>query len=170
MIEIEPPPAEGMFRELLWIHAMIRRDLETVRDLAQRVRDGAAPAAVTEAIRGLQTEGPLWKLRVNCLYYCRVVHAHHSIEDIHLFPALRRDDPALAPVVDRLEADHLRISGNLDAVSAATRALGAQDDATNRERLVAALDDLAEHLLDHLAFEEASIGPTLSQWQSWPLA
>src|SRR5687768_8278324 len=101
MIEIEPPPAEGMFRELLWIHAMIRRDLEMVRDLAQRVRDGAAPAAVTEAIRGLQTEGPLWKLRVNCLYYCRVVHAHHSVEDIHLFPALRRDDPALAPVVDR---------------------------------------------------------------------
>lgn len=170
MIEIEPPPAEGMFRELLSIHAMIRRDLETVRELARRVRDGAPPAEVTETIRGLQTEGPLWKLRANCLYYCRVVHAHHAIEDVHLFPAIRRSDPALTPVVDRLEADHLRISGNLDAVSAATRALGAQDDLANRARLVATLDELAEHLLAHLSFEETAIGPTLSQWQSWPVS
>ncbi len=110
MIEIEPPPAEGMLRELLWIHDMIRRDLETVRTLAQQVREGAPAIAVHDAIRGLQTEGPLWKLRVNCLYYCRVVHAHHTIEDVHLFPTLRRTEPALGPVVDRLEADHLRIS------------------------------------------------------------
>jgi hypothetical protein len=169
-IEIELPPAEGMFRELLWIHGMIRRDLETIRDLAQRVRDGAPAADVGETIRGLQTEGPLWKLRANCLYYCRVVHAHHTIEDVHLFPAIRRSDPSLDTVVDRLEADHLRISDHLDAVEAATRALGREDDAANRERLVAALDELADHLLAHLTFEETSIGPTLSQWRSWPVS
>lgn len=169
MIEIEPPPAEGVLRELLWVHAMIRRDLETVCDLARRVSDGATVTEVRNTIRGLQTEGPLWKLRVNCIYYCRVVHAHHSLEDVHLFPAVRRADPALAAVVDRLEADHLKISDHLDAVEAATRNLGDADGPPERERLVAALDGLAEHLLAHLSFEEAAIGPILSQWRQWPV-
>src|SRR5262245_45388134 len=115
----QPQPwthAEGLMRELLWVHAMIRRDLQTVQQLAARVRAGARADEVRTAIRSLQTDGPLWKLRVHCLHYCRFVHAHHSLEDVHLFPIIRRSDPALGPVVDRLEADHLQISDFLDAI------------------------------------------------------
>ena len=146
------PPAEGLFRELLWVHAMIRRDLATVQRLAARVQDGAPAAEVRAAIRDLQTEGPLWKLRVNCLYYCRFVHHHHTLEDTALFPILRRTNPALGPIVDRLEADHLQISGHLDAVEAAANGLDTGEEPIHRERLATTLGDLAEHLLAHLAF------------------
>ena len=164
----DPALATGMFRELLWVHSMIREDLDTVRRLAGEVQAGAPPAAVSAAIDELQTERPLWRLRANCLYYCRVVHTHHTIEDVHIFPALRRADPALGPAVDRLEADHLRIGDQLNAVAAATRDLGRADTAAHRARLVSDLDALADHLLAHLSFEEGAIGPTLSTWNRWP--
>ena len=162
------PPAEGLFRELLWVHAMIRRDLATVRRLAERVGEDAPAEEVRATARGLQTEGPLWKLRVNCLSYCRFVHGHHGLEDAALFPAVRRAEPALGPAVDRLEADHLRIAGYLDAVEAAAAGLGTADEADHRDRLVETLGELAEHLLAHLAFEEKAIGPTLSRWHGLP--
>ena len=142
--------------------------LATVRRLAERVRDGAPAEEVRAVLRGLQTEGPLWKLRVNCLAYCRFVHAHHAIEDVHLFPILRRAEPALGPAVDRLEADHLRIAGHLGAVEAAAAGLDTEEETGRRERLVETLDGLAEHLVAHLAFEEEAIGPTLSRWDRLP--
>jgi hypothetical protein len=162
------PPAEGLFRELLWVHAMIRRDLATVQRLAERVQAGAPAAEVRSTIRDLQTEGPLWKLRVNCLSCCRFVHHHHTLEDALLFPLLRRAEPALGSVVDRLEADHLQIAGYLDAVETAADGLETEDEPVHRERLAATLADLAEHLLAHFAFEEESIGPTLSRWHGLP--
>lgn len=112
--------------------------------------------------------GTLWKLRVNCLYYCRFVHAHHHGEDVALFPALRRTNPALGPVVERLVADHRKVSGLLDQIEASANALGAQDGTTPRARLVQALNDLSTDLLAHLAFEEEAIGPTLLEWETWP--
>lgn len=169
MSNTEAPPAEGLFRELLWVHAMIRRDLATVRRLAERVEEGAGAEEVRSTIRELQTEGPLWKLRVNCLYYCRFVHGHHALEDVHLFPILRRIAPALGPAVDRLAADHLRISDHLDAVEAAAEGLATPDEAAHRRQLVDALAELAEHLIAHLAYEEDAIGPTLSRWEHLPV-
>ena len=38
-----------------------------------------------------------------------------------------------------------------------------------RFELVAALTELEEHLLSHLAFEEESLGPLLSTWDRWPV-
>jgi hypothetical protein len=163
------PPAEGLFRELLWVHAMIRRDLATVQRLAARVQEGAPAEEVRAAIRDLQSEGPLWKLRVNCLYYCRFVHHHHTLEDTALFPILRRREPALGPIVDRLEADHLQISVYLDAVETAANGMETDEEPIHRERLAATLGELAEHLLAHLAFEEESIGPALSRWHGLPV-
>jgi hypothetical protein len=158
-----------MFRELLWVHAMIRRDLATVRRLIERVQAGAPADEVRSVIGSLQTEGPLWKLRVHCLAYCRFVHTHHTIEDLHFFPMLRRADAALGPAVDRLEADHLRIAGFLDAVEDAAAGLTAPDADEQRRRLATTLEAMADHLLEHLAFEEEAIGPTLSGWERWPV-
>ncbi len=159
---------EAMMAELRWVHDAIRRDLETVRALSVAVRDGAPPAVVTDAISGLQTNGPLWKLRVTCLHYCRFVHSHHHGEDFLLFPELRRTNPAMAPVVDKLEADHRVVSDYLDEIEAAVQTLGEEDSHPTRERIVTGLDGLAEHLLAHLAFEEREIAPTVLTWESWP--
>ena len=159
--------AEGMLAELKWVHGMIRRDLETVRELATAVRDGLPPFEVEAAIRSLATNGPLWQLKVNCLRYCHFVESHHRLESIALFPAIRAHDPDLGPVVDKLEADHHVVSGHLDEVEAATRALGAAGSAGRRGDLIAALERLSADLLAHLDFEEDSLGPTLRTWTRW---
>ena len=160
-------PGEHLLQELKWVHNALRQDLARCQELAGQVAAGAAPEYVREQVKSLQTSSPLWKLRVNCLYYCRFVHTHHHVEDIALFPALKRTNPALGPVVDRLVADHRKVSGLLDQIEASANALGAQDGTAPRARLVQALNDLSTDLLEHLAFEEEAIGPTLLEWETW---
>jgi iron-sulfur cluster repair protein YtfE (RIC family) len=158
-------PGERMVEDLRWVHAMLRDDLATLRRLAADIIAGRSADHVTSAIRSLQTQGPLWQLRVNCLRYCQLVHHHHGAEDAMLFPALRKSNPALGPAVDRLERDHRRVSDLLDHVEALATQLKQNDDnAGVRHALATALTDLSDHLLEHLAFEEESIIPTMRSW------
>jgi Hemerythrin HHE cation binding domain len=157
----ETAPGRAFFEELLWVHAAIRRDLETVRRLAGDVAAGLAAGDVQAELRQLETNGPLWQLKLNCLGYCRFVHMHHGAEDRMLFPTLRRMDASLEPVIDRLEADHRRVSDLLDAVERAAAELteGGGDGA--RRRVADGLDELAAHLLEHLDYEERRAGPAI---------
>jgi hypothetical protein len=157
----ETDRGRAMFEELLWVHSAIRRDLKIVEQLAADVSDGLLGEAVEDALADLKTNGPLWQLKINCLRYCRFVHAHHGAEDALLFPALRAIDPSISPVVDRLEADHLRVSDLLDVVEAAARALTETDHDDARQRVIDGLHDLHVHLLEHLDYEELNAGPTI---------
>jgi iron-sulfur cluster repair protein YtfE (RIC family) len=161
-------PGEHLLAELKMIHTHLRQDLATCRVLADQVRTGATPAYIREQVKSLQTSSSLWKIRVNCLYYCRVVHTHHGLEDVTLFPALREANPALGPIVDKLQADHRQVSTLLDQVEAAANALVTQEAVSTREQLVHTFNNLATDLLAHLAFEEEAIGPTLLGWDQWP--
>ena len=132
----------GAFREAIASMGGVDRSPgENLQALADQVA-GATPEHIRAQIESLQTSSPLWKLRVNCLYYCRVVHAHHSIEDAMMFPALQQVNPDLGPVVD--------------------------DSTGIRERIVTALGGLATDLLAHLAFEEEALGPTILELEEWP--
>ena len=162
-------PGQRLLEELKWVHEQIRHDLRVCEELAQRVSDGLSPADVRTEIRSLQTDSPLWRLRVNCLYYCRFVHAHHTAEDIALFPALRASNPDLVGVVDKLETDHRTVSDQLHEVEASADALLVEDALHARARLVTALDNLQSDLLAHLNYEEESIGPAILEWERWPL-
>ena len=163
----ETAQGRALFEELLWVHGVVRRDLETVERLARAVAAGMPGAALESELRELKTSGPLWQLKVNCLRYCRFVHSHHHAEDVLLFPTLRAADPSIAPVVDRLEADHRRVSDLLDAVEAAAERLTAEaDDA--REAVVLALEELHGHLLDHLDYEEQHGGPVMRRLDRIP--
>jgi hypothetical protein len=156
------PPADeteagrALFQELLWVHGHIRSDLDVVRRLAVEVRDGLPADELHAELRSLKTNGPLWRLKVNCLNYCRFVHGHHNAEDVMFFPKVLRSSPDAAPVVERLEAEHRRVSDDLDAVEAAARAL---DD--DRHRVVEALEALEANLLAHLDYEELNLGPAI---------
>ena len=163
MAEATPETERGraLFQELLWIHSVIRSDLEIVEKLAADVGNGLPGDAVQDALEELKTRGPLWQLKVNCLRYCSHVHAHHGAEDVLLFPALRSADPSIEPVVDRLEADHARVSDLLDIIEAAARALTDTDAGGARQRVVDGLQDLHVHLLEHLDYEERNAGPTI---------
>jgi len=153
---------EAFYEELLWVHGMLRQELELVRSLAARVAEGLPADELRVEVAALKANGPLWALKVNCLHYCRFVHGHHRLEDVALFPALRAADPDIAPLVDRLAADHRVVAAQLDEIEEAVAA-------EEQERVITALDALADHLLEHLAFEEEHIGPTLRRMDRHPL-
>lgn len=159
--DAETARGRAIFAELLWVHSMIRRDLQIVEQLAADVGDGLPGEAVQDTLGELKTSGPLWQLKVNCLRYCRFVHAHHGAEDVLLLPALRAIDPSIGPVVERLEADHARVSDLLDVVEAAARSLTDTDGDDARRQVIDGLLGLRVHLLDHLDYEERHAGPTI---------
>jgi hypothetical protein len=163
------PRGEALVTELKWVHDMIRQDLRTVRQMAADVAAGRPAQEVQATVRALAAGSPLWQLKINCLQYCRFVHSHHHTESIALFPGLRRSNPSLNPVVDKLEADHLSISGQLDDVAVAAQALGDGPDPARRERLARALQRLSEDLQAHLQYEEEQISDTLRTWSRWPM-
>jgi hypothetical protein len=158
-----PETAQGraMFQELLYIHGAIRHDLGVVERLAGGVMAGLPADQVESEIADLKTNGPLWQLKVNCLRYCRFVHLHHRVEDVAFFPSLRAANPAIAPVVDKLEADHRAVSELLDEVEAAAAVLSSDDCDASRGRVADGLEALARELLAHLDYEELHAGPTI---------
>ena len=157
----ETEQGRALFQELLWVHSVVRRDLDTVRRLAAEVVNGLPAEQLNAELDQLQTNGPLWQLKVNCLHYCRFVHLHHHAEDVLLFPRLRETDGEIGPVVDRLEAEHRRVSDYLDEVESAAAHLMNGDSEVARKRVADGLNVLAKHLLAHLDFEEREAGPTL---------
>ena len=141
---------------------------DNVRQMAADTAAGRPADEVRAGIRSLATSGPLWQLKINCLHYCRFVHSHHGAESMALFPALRRANPELEPVVDKLEADHRSVAVLLGEVETAAQALRDSEDPGQRERLTLALHSLSETLLAHLSFEEGQISDTLRTLGGWP--
>jgi iron-sulfur cluster repair protein YtfE (RIC family) len=166
----KPETAQGraLYQELLGVHAALRRDLASVRRLAQECRDGRAAEKLQEEIAELESNSPLWRLKIGCLHYCRFVEAHHGAEDALLFPRLRQLNPEVGPIVDRLEGDHRKVAEDIVAVEEAAQALTGTDSVNARERLATGLDTLGDDLLAHLDFEEKSLEPTLSRLETWP--
>jgi hemerythrin HHE cation binding domain-containing protein len=168
--EQRPETARGraIYELLLAVHAKIRRDLERVETLAGKAADGLPAEEVREQIHELKRDSMLWRLQVNCLRYCRFVHAHHHAEDAGFFPELRETNPAIDPVIDRLEGDHRRVSDDLDAVEAAANALSDDESQDARRRIVDTLLSLSENLLEHLSYEELSVEATVLRIrESW---
>jgi glycerol-3-phosphate dehydrogenase len=164
----EKPETEigrALFEELLWIHGMIRRDLATVRQLAADVATSMPAHEIAEEIKNLKRGGKLWQLKMGCLRYCRFVHSHHNLEDVAFFPSLRAVNPALNPVVDKLEDDHRRVSDLLDAVEEGADILTKIDSDAVRRSIGDTLTVLSERLLEHLDYEELNAGPTLRRME-----
>ena len=84
------------------------------------------------------------------------------------FPGIRRANPTLNPVVDKLMADHRVVAAILDRIERAGIALDAVPGA--RADLVDALTLLSDHLLTHLEYEEENLTPTLSRLTEWPFS
>ena len=154
-----------MLAELKIIHAMLRENLDLVDRLARAVAAGIDAIEVQGQVEVLTGIGGLRMLQVNCLAYCRFVHGHHGLEDAAMLPRVRAANPAIGLVVDRLEAEHRRVSVLLDDVESAAARLGGSDEA--RTDVVDTLDALRRHLLEHLDYEEESLGPTMSRMTGW---
>lgn len=159
----------NVLSELKWVHGRLRQELQVCRELASAVEAGAGAAEVRARMERLQSRSPLFQLKVNCLQACQFVHQHHGLEGVTLFPAVRRADPSLNRVVDRLESDHAAVSGLADELVAAADALTpGKETESERRRVIAALAALTDFLLGHLAYEETALAPLLKQWRQLP--
>jgi hypothetical protein len=156
----ETARGRAIYDALLQVHAYIRHDLELVEQLATQAVDGAPTQQIREQLAELKRESIIWRLQVSCLRYCSFVHSHHNAEDRSFFGELRAANPAIDPVVDRLQTEHRRVSDDLDAVEAAADALERDESRAARQAVVETLGVLEKNLLAHLAYEEISIRST----------
>ncbi|MEV6417942.1 LLM class flavin-dependent oxidoreductase [Kribbella sp. NPDC051718] len=147
---------------LIQVHDHLRAELEQIRDLVEQVAAGSlGVGAARNHINTMTMRQNNWTLGVYCETYCRLVTTHHSVEDAALFPRLRRADPTLTPVVDRLQAEHLIIHDVLEGVDKALVAL--VDGSGTIDTLRAAVDLLDDTLLSHLSYEERELVEPLAR-------
>ena len=155
-------------RDLVGVHNHLRSELDGLRDMISQVAAGSLDVATARSeINKLTMRQNQWTVGAYCESYCRLVGLHHTIESTQLFPGLSRLDGRLAPVTERLHAEHEIIAGLLSRVDAALVAL-VTDPVRGMPALEAAVDLLTDALLSHLSYEEhqlleplARLGPVL---------
>ncbi|MEU8372599.1 LLM class flavin-dependent oxidoreductase [Micromonospora sp. NPDC048894] len=161
------PQAQAVGGHLVDVHDHLRRELGEIRDLLDQVRRGVVSAGDARGVLNRMTmRQNNWTLGAYCAAYCTLVTQHHGLEDDAIFPHLRRADPALVPVIDRLEQEHVVIH---DVVEGVDRALVALiEDPERLAELQRAVDVLTDTLLSHLSYEEQNIVEPLARYGFFP--
>jgi hemerythrin-like domain-containing protein len=148
--------------ELVGVHDMLRQELAAIRDVIAQVRAGAVAADRARShISQMTMRQNNWTMGAYCQSYCRIVSQHHSLEDVAVFPHLQARDPALGPVLDRLQYEHVVIHGVLDSIDQALVEYIARPGDTSALQEV--VDQLSDALLSHLAYEERELIEPLSR-------
>jgi hemerythrin-like domain-containing protein len=134
-------------------------DLSTYRAVHTALR--RAPHRLAESARTLD---PADRRRVKAFArywrgYEGEVVAHHTIEDDSFFPALIERVPVAAELIERTDADHERLDELMEACSASIARIEGGAGASELTTLIAALRGLADHMDQHLGFEDADILP-----------
>jgi hypothetical protein len=149
-------------QHLVEVHDYLRAELDQLRELMDRVLDGALdPAAARSHINTMTMRQNNWTLGTYCESFCRVLTTHHTLEDVGMLPQLRQADPRLAPVLDRLAEEHVSIHGVIEELDRALVAFVGDPGATAPLR--AAIDLLTASLRSHLSYEERELVEPLSR-------
>ncbi|MBC6450128.1 nitroreductase/quinone reductase family protein [Actinokineospora xionganensis] len=134
------PPNGATFGEALKaIHGAFRRELALIR--GEIAESGPRLGA---------------QLRVNCLTMCHGLHIHHTHEDQGMFSALEAGHPELAPTLDRLRAEHVKITALLADLQSVISTVGA-----DTQVVLAEVERLTEELERHLDYEEEQLIPVI---------
>jgi hypothetical protein len=163
-------PNAAIPQHLVDIHVHLRGELAQVRDIVDQVRRGQlSVGAARSEINTMTMRQNNWTLGAYCESYCRIVTGHHTLEDRSVFTHLRRSDPDLGAVLDRLSEEHVVIHDVLEQVDDALVGLvGAPsygaDARTALDELQRALDLLTDTLLSHLAYEERELIDPLARY------
>jgi hemerythrin-like domain-containing protein len=130
------------------VHDALRRDLNrAIRVLSKAPFPQAAQrSAIGEHIS--------WMMQF--------LHAHHHGEDAGLWPLVQTRNPAAAPLLEAMEADHVRVAPLMDEADRAARGYASESSDENRTGLRDALMRLSELLLPHLEREENEMMPLVS--------
>ncbi|MFN0281537.1 MAG: LLM class flavin-dependent oxidoreductase [Kineosporiaceae bacterium] len=156
------PHEQAAGRHLVDVHDQLRSELDQIRALVEQVAAGTLDAAAARShVNAMTMRQNSWTVGAYCAAYCRVVTVHHTLEDESVFPHLRRAEPRLAPVLDRLAEEHLAIHGVLEQVDRALVASVEGPDGVAALR--PAVDLLTDTLLSHLSYEEHQLVEPLAR-------
>ena len=146
------------------VHDYLRSELEDLRDVAAQVLAGDMdPGQARSALNAMTLRQNEWTLNAYCARYCGTVTQHHSIEDASVLPHLRRSEPALAPVIDRLSKEHVDIHHLISEVDRAMVTY-VTEPAVGGRLLHDAIDLLTDSLLSHLSYEERELLPAITRY------
>jgi hypothetical protein len=153
------PAGRASQQTLLQVHDHLRGELAEIVRVAGEVAEGRMGAAAARSLINQMTlRQNYWTLGTFCAQYCRVVTIHHTIEDRHMFPALRREDEALSAVLSRLGEEHEIIAAVIDRFDRALVRLLTDPQGVEEVRSMAT--ELQDGLLSHFAYEENELlGP-----------
>jgi hypothetical protein len=147
----------ALSEQLIRVHQALRERLASLRaEVADGTPDG------TTGNSGHSGHSGHGDLLSHCLSFCTAIHTHHTGEDQQLFPALREATPELAPVIGKLEEDHVLVAGILRQIR---DLLAGPGSGAHREpaRLQRELDGLTAILESHFSFEERRIAAALDR-------
>ena len=157
------PHEQASGRHLVDVHDHLRAELREVRGIVDQVLGGTMdPGAARGHLNTMTMRQNNWTLGAYCATYCRTVTVHHTLEDGSMFPHLRRADGRLAPVIDRLEAEHRVIHDVIEDVDRAL--IKFVTEADGGKKLRQAVDLLTDTLLSHLAYEERELVEPLARF------
>ncbi|MGW2476180.1 hemerythrin domain-containing protein [Streptomyces sp. NPDC001665] len=145
-------------QEMAIVHRAFRREMRLIGELIAMVAPG-------DVKRSTVLAGHFKDVRTG------LVH-HHQGEDELLWPPMLTRVGLEREVVLRMEAQHERIVETLATADALVEQWAPTADAESRDRLVAALEEHREVLVEHLDDEEAHLLPlaeqflTLEEWNS----
>jgi len=148
---------------LVAVHDYLRTELDNLRSIASQVLAGVMEAgAARSALNEMTLRQNDWTLNAYCARYCTTVTQHHTIEDQSVLPHLKRSEPALAPVLDRLTKEHLDIHHLISDVDQAMVEF-ITEPVTGGPRLQRTVDRLTDALLSHLSYEEHELLPAITR-------
>jgi len=142
---------------LLMSHHGLRRDLARFGAALAGPAKGATPLAPSAA-QALDEE---WQK------YRATLHGHHQAEDTGLFPHLLSQHAELAPIIERLTAEHHLIDPLLVRGDRAFSDL-ARSVAPAAPPAAGIIAELSRLLHDHLAFEEEHAVPHMRSMKGFP--
>ncbi|MDQ2622509.1 MAG: LLM class flavin-dependent oxidoreductase [Actinomycetota bacterium] len=151
------PQEQAAGRHLIDVHDGLRQELDRLRELVAQVEQGKLrPQDVRSHINRMTIRQNDWTLGVYCESYCRIVTGHHTLEDRSVFPHLRRSEPELVPVLDRLGEEHDVISELIERVDQALVAMVSGDE-DGMDRVRDEVDLLTDALMSHFSYEEREL-------------
>jgi hypothetical protein len=170
----EPPPevsftARGTLvgGHLVDVHEHYRGELGELRGLLERVAQGATTAGHARSeLNQFALRANNWTFGGLCQRQCLALEEHHLAEDGSIFPHLRRRQPSLHPVLDRLAAEHQVIGEVLEDIDAALIHLA--QNPTEVGPISEAVDLLTDTMLSHFAYEERELIAPLAQHGFFP--
>jgi len=153
------PAGRASRQTLLQVHDHLRQELAQIQQAADSVASGRLdPASARSLINRLTLRQNFWTLGAFCAQYCRIVSIHHTIEDRHMFPGLRKEDEALSAVLNRLSEEHEIIAEVVEQFDRTLVAMMTDPSGVEEVRRIA--NELGDALLSHLAYEENELlGP-----------